>query len=87
MALQDCELLFRRGRRTLAASPAHTALNRRCAAPGASGSDTARYATFFWDKVHPYIQEAARFLRATQDGKQWLANLHSHVFQVEHNQE
>ena len=45
------------------------------------------YATFFWDKVHPYIQDAARFLRATQDGKQWLANLHSHVFQVEHNQE
>ena len=45
------------------------------------------YATFFWDKVHPYIQEAERFLRATQDGKQWLANLHSHVFQVEHNQD
>ena len=45
------------------------------------------YATFFWNDINPYIQEAARYLRATQDGKQWLANLHSHVFQVEHNQE
>lgn len=45
------------------------------------------YASFFWEKVNPYIQDAARFLRATQDGKQWLANLHSHVFQVEHNQD
>lgn len=44
------------------------------------------YATFFWNDIDPYIQDAARFLRATQDGKQWLANLHSHVFQVEHNQ-
>ena len=44
------------------------------------------YATFFWNDINPYIQDAARFLRATQDGKQWLANLHSHVFQVEHNQ-
>jgi hypothetical protein len=45
------------------------------------------YATFFWNDINPYIQQAARYLRATQDGKQWLANLHSHVFQVEHNQE
>lgn len=45
------------------------------------------YASFFWEKLNPYIQDAARFLRATQDGKQWLANLHSHVFQVEHNQD
>lgn len=45
------------------------------------------YATFFWNDINPYIQDAARYLRATQDGKQWLANLHSHVFQVEHNQD
>lgn len=42
------------------------------------------YATFFWKVVSPYIQEATRYLQTTQDGKQWLANLHSHIFQVEH---
>jgi hypothetical protein len=45
------------------------------------------YATFFWEHIDPYIQDAARFLRATQDGRQWLANLHSHIFQVEHGRE
>lgn len=45
------------------------------------------YASFFWKDIHPYIQDAARYLRATQDGKQWLANLHSHVFHVEHSQD
>ncbi len=43
------------------------------------------YASFFWKEVSPYIQHATRFLQATQDGKQWLANLHSQVFQVEHS--
>lgn len=43
------------------------------------------YASFFWKEVSPYIQHATRYLQATQDGKQWLANLHSHVFQVEHS--
>ncbi|MBT4096069.1 MAG: metal-dependent phosphohydrolase [Gemmatimonadetes bacterium] len=42
------------------------------------------FATFFWKEVSPYIQQATRYLQATQDGNQWLANLHSHVFQVEH---
>ena len=42
------------------------------------------FATFFWKEVSPYIQEASRYLQTTQDGNQWLANLHSHVFQVEH---
>ena len=58
------------------------------AALGFKNPDDMRrgYATFFWNDINPYIQDAARLLRATQDGKQWLANLHSHVFQVEHNQ-
>ena len=41
-------------------------------------------ANFFWKEVNPYIRDATRYLQATQDGKQWLASLHSHVFQVEH---
>jgi hypothetical protein len=43
------------------------------------------YASFFWKEVSPYIRPATRYLQATQDGKQWLANLHSQVFQVEHS--
>ena len=43
------------------------------------------YASFFWKEVSPYIQHATRYLQTTQDGKQWLANLHSQVFQVEHS--
>ncbi|RMH43291.1 MAG: metal-dependent phosphohydrolase [Gammaproteobacteria bacterium] len=43
------------------------------------------YARFYWDVVSPYIQEALHYLRVTQEGKQWIANLHSHVFDVEHH--
>jgi hypothetical protein len=42
------------------------------------------YAKFYWNTVTPYIQDALRYLRVTQEGKQWIANLHSHVFAVEH---
>ena len=43
------------------------------------------FARFFWDEVSPYIQDATRYLQVTRDGRQWLANLHSHVFRVEHS--
>ncbi len=42
------------------------------------------YSRFYWNTVNPYIQDALRFLRLTQEGKQWVANLHAHVFDVEH---
>ena len=42
------------------------------------------YARFYWNIIRPYIQDALRYLRITQEGKQWIANLHSHVFEVEH---
>lgn len=42
------------------------------------------YAKFYWKVVSPYIQDALHYLHATQEGKQWIANLHSHVFDVEH---
>ena len=34
--------------------------------------------------VCPYIGDALRYLRVTQDGKQWIANLYAHVFSEEH---
>ena len=42
------------------------------------------YASFYWNSVSPYIQDAIQYLRLTEDGKQWIANMHSHVFDAEH---
>jgi len=46
----------------------------------------ASYPSFFWQVVTPYIQDGLRHLRTTQTGKQWIANLHAHVFAVEHDE-
>ncbi len=43
------------------------------------------YPTFFWNVVSRYIQDGLHYLRATQEGKQWIANLYAHVFAVEHH--
>ncbi len=42
------------------------------------------YASFYWNNVNPYIQDAIQYLRLTEDGKQWIANIRSHVFDAEH---
>lgn len=42
------------------------------------------YPQFFWDKVSPYIDEGIRYLRRTQEGQLWVANLYSNVFTEEH---
>ena len=34
--------------------------------------------------VTPYITDALRYLRVTQQGKLWIANLFAHVFSEEH---
>jgi hypothetical protein len=47
----------------------------------------AAYPTFFWQAVRPYIGDALRYLRVTQEGKQWIANLYAHVFSEEHRGE
>ncbi|MBI5952379.1 MAG: metal-dependent phosphohydrolase [Chloroflexi bacterium] len=44
-----------------------------------------KYASFYWNNVSPYIQDALTYLRLTEDGKQWVANMHSHVFDAEHD--
>jgi hypothetical protein len=44
----------------------------------------ANYPDFFWTKVRPYIGDGLRYLRITQEGQQWIANLYAHVFSVEH---
>jgi hypothetical protein len=47
----------------------------------------AAYPAFFWRSVRPYIGDALRYLRVTQEGKQWIANLYAHVFSEEHRGE
>ncbi len=42
------------------------------------------YPKFYWNSVHPYIQDALHYLSLTQQGKQIVANLYSNVFVVEH---
>ena len=50
-----------------------------------SPADVAeRYPGFFWAKVEPYIGDAIRHLELTIEGRQWIAQLYSHVFSVEH---
>jgi hypothetical protein len=44
----------------------------------------SNYPDFFWKKVRPYIGDALRYLRVTQEGQQWIANLYAHVFSMEH---
>jgi hypothetical protein len=43
-----------------------------------------RYPAFFWSVVEPYVSDAMLYLELTIEGKQWIANLYSHVFTIEH---
>ena len=43
-----------------------------------------RYPEFFRSNVQPYIGTALRYLEQTVEGKQWVAHLYNHIFQVEH---
>jgi hypothetical protein len=43
------------------------------------------YPVFYWNVAYRYIKDGLRHLRVTQAGQQWIANLHSHVFVVEHH--
>ena len=45
----------------------------------------AAYPSFFWKAVTPYIVDGLHYLRVTQEGKQWIANLYAHVFAEEHH--
>jgi len=38
---------------------------------------------FFYSQVYPYITEGLRYLRKTQEGQQWIANLFHHVHELE----
>lgn len=44
------------------------------------------YPAFYWNIVSRYIQDGLRYLRVTQEGRQWIANLYAHVFTVENKE-
>ena len=43
------------------------------------------YPDFYWKRISPHLTEAIAHLNVTAAGRQWIANLHSHVFCVEHS--
>ncbi len=50
------------------------------------GDMREKYGAFFWKCIHPYIGDAIRYLQVTNEGRQWITNLNSHVFSAEHQQ-
>ncbi len=51
-----------------------------------SGADLRlKYPDFFWNSVSPLVKDAIKYLRVTQTGKKWLANLYSNIFTEEHS--
>ena len=43
-----------------------------------------QFPQFFWQQVQPLIGSALGHLEQTMEGKQWVAQLYNHVFQVSH---
>ncbi len=42
------------------------------------------YPDFYWSSVSSHLEEAIAYLNVTAAGRQWIANLHSHVFCAQH---
>jgi len=42
------------------------------------------YAKFYWGGISKYIKDGIKYLRITQEGHKWMANLYSHGFSIEH---
>lgn len=38
------------------------------------------YPKYYWEQISDYVQPALRYLKVTQEGKQWVSSLYSHVF-------
>ena len=43
-----------------------------------------KYPDFFWNQVQPLIGPAVDYLEQTMQGKQWVAQLYNHIFQINH---
>jgi hypothetical protein len=61
-----------------------TGMAERCGY-GSPADMIDHYPAFFWERVEPYIGDALGYLELTTEGKQWIANLYSHIFTIEHD--
>jgi hypothetical protein len=43
------------------------------------------FPSFFWKNVSPLVDDGMKYLNLTMSGRQWIANLHNHVFCAEHS--
>ena len=43
-----------------------------------------KYPTFFSERVAAHVEEGVKYLSMTASGRQWVANLHNHVWCAEH---
>ena len=42
------------------------------------------YPRFYWTAVSPVVQTGLEYLKVTQEGRQWVASLYSHLYAEEH---
>jgi len=49
-----------------------------------AGQLRARYPDLFWQVFVPHLGLATRYLRETENGRQWLANMNAHLLAEEH---
>ena len=45
-----------------------------------------KYPSFFSNLVKTHIEEGVKYLTVTASGRQWVSNLHNHVWCAEHGQ-
>jgi hypothetical protein len=44
-----------------------------------------KYPAFYWNNVSDHIEDGIKYLNMTGSGRQWIANLHNHIFCAEHS--
>lgn len=80
---QLADPLYLRRMNALYQELAETGMAAKCGYTSAADM-VDKYPAFFWKAVEPYLGDALRYLELTIEGKQWIANLYSHIFAVEH---
>ena len=43
-----------------------------------------KFPAFYWNTVSGHLEEGMKYLSLTASGRQWIANLHNHIFNAEH---
>lgn len=59
-----------------------TGLHEKLGYPDAAAL-RARYPELFWSAFAPHLDRATGYLRETEDGRQWLANMNAHLLTAE----